>query len=92
MTQQELVATLFTLMSGQPWSPEPGVTLTASPNMKFEVRRDGPKLVVTWSEPYVKVRASKFGIGITGTLTGLIVHPDRLQAILDGLPDVEFKL
>lgn len=92
MTSQEVVAILFDLMSGKSWSPQEGVTITASKTMDFQIRWDANKLVVTWKEPHVKIRASKFGFGVTGTLTGLIVHPDRLQAILDGLPDVEFKL
>lgn len=92
MTQQEAVAILFDLMSGKPWSPQEGVTVTAPQNTDFNLHRDGEKIVATWAAPHIAIKASKWGFGITGKLTGVVIYRDRVKALIDGLPDVEFKL
>jgi hypothetical protein len=92
MTQQEIVSILFDLMNGKPWSPKEGITITASQSMRFEVRSDGEKLLVTWSEPYVTVRGESMGFGLEGKLNGLIIERDRFKPIISGpIPDMWYK-
>lgn len=93
MTPKEIIAILFDLMSGKPWSPKPGITITASQNMQFEIRSDGDKLIVTWSDPYVHVKGSFFGFSVNGNLTGLIVERTKIKALISGpIPDVTYDL
>jgi hypothetical protein len=95
MNPTEIAKLLLDLMTGQKCEPKEGVEITCPRNMKFEVRGETPeRVVITWDpSALVNIKASKWGFGVNGKLTGIIVTPGKLQALISGpIPDVTLDL